>query len=572
MNRLPLIVIGILISITFFAAGCGATPTEEPITSPEDTQPGGTDVPVEAVPTEQGAEPVVLRIGGLIDADCWNPFTCTAPYFWGNLILEGLVDLGPSSQGCPAVPRLGDSWEVSEDGRTWTILLHEGITFSDGTAVTASTVKEFLEWHSSNPEIAAWFRESSNLESVEVIDDLTLTYTTTVPFLNSPDAIWPIWYILPPHIWAELDPSEFFTFDFEPPIGTGPYVLTEFVPGSYMIFDARDDYYRGKPPIDRVIYILYTNADALISALLVGEIDLTSPYLPPESVIILEKDTNITIEEKYPGDTYELVFNMYKYGTGHPAVRDPAVRLAIDHAINKQQIVDIALLGHGITCPTNWACGPNFGEELNPDLTLTPYDPELANQILDEAGYLDTDNDGIRETAEGQLLEFRLTYATDFPLEFTISQMIADWLTAIGISTNIEAVDWGTWFYYVSNQHDFDLAIDLRTPEIDPAAMDFWLSCWAAEPGPFTFNASGYCNEEMDEQVLEYYFSNDAETRWEYLYEAQRILNHDRPMILLAGPFQIQAYRNDRFEFPLDTCYVNVGMDGPQGLLYAEVK
>jgi peptide/nickel transport system substrate-binding protein len=569
MKKQFLFIFSALLILGLFLSGCSNGDTETPSVAPEPTTPTGIE------PTDEplSDEPVLLTIGGLSDADCWNPYVCTATYIWGQIIMHGFATYGNSSDACPAQPGLAHSWEVSEDGRTWTINLFEGLSYSDGTAITAHTIKEFMDFQSSNASLAAWFIETANLESVEVIDDLTLKYTTTMPMMRSPDSVWAVWFMLPPHIWADFDETDVFTFSNYPLVGAGPYVLTEHVPGSHMIFDAREDYHLGKPTIDRVVYRIYTNADALVSALIAGEIDLTTPLLPPESVQALEGISNITMEKKFPGDMFELVFNLADYGTGHPAVKDPQVRMAIDYAIDKQQLVDIALLGEGITCPTNWACGPNFEGILNPDLELTPFDPAVAGRILDEAGYLDTDGDGIRETPDGLPLEFGLFYATDFPAELTLAQMVADWLGVVGIQVNVEAVDWGTWFYQVSDQHDYDMAIDFRTPETDPSAIDFWLGCWAAAPGPFTFNAPGYCNEAMDEAVFGYIFSDDLEAGRVSLFEAQRILNEDRPMITLVGPLQVQAYRNDRFEFPKDTCYADIsGMYGYHGLMNAEVK
>ncbi|MGD8465514.1 MAG: ABC transporter substrate-binding protein [Anaerolineae bacterium] len=577
MKAKQLLCVGVvLLFLVSMLAGCGATeapaPTSPPEPSPAPTEAAAepTEVPPEPTATEASAEePVILRVGGMTDVDCWNPFSCTAIYMWGDLILESFVDQGPASEGCPGQPAIVESWERSEDGRTWTLHLHEGITYSDGTPVTAETVKEILEWWSSIEDIAVFNAETLYLESVEVVDDLTLRYTTFEPIINSPDYGWAFLWILPLE-WLEIDPGEIFTYDFDPPTGTGPYVLTEYVPGSHMVLDARADYYRGKPPIDRIVYTVYTNADALTSALLAGEIDLTLPFLPPESYEVLAADPNITIEEKFPGDTYNLAFNMSSAGTTHPAIKDPAVREAIDYAIDKDQVVDVVFLGHAVTCPSNWACGPNFEDEVNPDLEITPFDLERANQILEDAGYLDTDGDEVRETAEGQPLEFRLVYISDFPPALTMSEMIADWLAQIGIQVSIEAVDWGTWYDVVTNQRDFDMTIDIALGNIDPVSMDYWHSCWAAEPGGYS--TSGFCSEEMDGLVYEFWLSSDEGARWESMFEAQRILHDARPFIIVAGPYQIQAFRNDRFDFPLDTCYDNFGMFTPQGVLNATVR
>jgi len=435
MNKRFFIIIAIALILVVAGCSSGAEVTQAPEAPPE--------APPEQ-PTEESQEPVVLRVGGLQDADCWNPFSCTAIYMWGDLLVEGLTIQGKASDGCDGEPALAESIERSEDGFTWTIKLHEGITFPDGAAVTAQTVKEFYEWWASIEDIAVFNAELLYLDTIEVVDDLTFTYTTFEPFHNSPDYAFIFMWVFPPEIWKAVDPAELFIVENNPPIGTGPYTLTEYEPGSHMIFDAREDYYRGKPPIDQMIYTIYTNPDALNNALLAGEIDLTLPFLTPESYNVLSQDANITIEEKFPGDTYNLAFNMKDTGTTHPAIKDPVVREAIDYAIDKQQVVDVVFQGHAITCPTNYGCGPNFDGYLNPDLALTPFDPAKANQLLEDAGYVDSDGDGIREGADGGALEFRLVYITDFPPAATMSDMIAGWLGEVGIKVNIEAVDWGT--------------------------------------------------------------------------------------------------------------------------------
>ena len=120
----------------------------------------------------------ILRVGGMQDIDCWNPFSCTAIYQWGDLILEGFVDQGPASAGCPGEPAIARSWERSADGRTWTVQLHEGITFSDGTPVTAVTVKELLEWWNGNDEIAVFQAEILSLEEYAQDTQDYLKHTT----------------------------------------------------------------------------------------------------------------------------------------------------------------------------------------------------------------------------------------------------------------------------------------------------------------------------------------------------------------------------------------------------------
>ena len=485
----------------------------------------------------------------------------------GSLVLEGFTDRGPASEGSMGVPKVADSWEISEDGLAWTIHLHEGITFSDGTAVDAQMVKDYLDWQRNEEQLYGYFSSTTNMIDVEVIDDLTLRYTNSDPMIGSADADFPVLYILPPYVWSELG-DDLYMYDNAEMIGTGPYVITEHVPGSHIIFDAREDYYRGKPVVDRIIYKIFGNNDALVNALISGEIDLTMPYLPPEVFDTLGGNSNITIEEKFPFSVYDLAFNMSDRGIGHNAVKDPAVRKAIDQAIDKDQIIDVVFLGHATAGPTNWAVGPYYEGKLNPDLKITPFNPDAARETLQNAGYIDTDGDGVRETPDGEALEFRLIYATDFPTSQTMTGMIADWLKDIGIKVDIEAVDFGSWYYVVLEERNYDMAIDQRISEMDPTAMDFWLSSWSAEPGGF--NTTGMANPEMDDMIYAFMYT-PGEERWEYIYEAQRILNEGRRFITLAGVHQIQAYRNDRFIFPEDVTHQDIGMLAPQGILNVEV-
>jgi ABC-type transport system substrate-binding protein len=166
----------------------------------------------------------------------------------------------------------------------------------------------------------------------------------------------------------------------------------------------------------------------------------------------------------------------------------------------------------------------------------------------------------------------RLFFQTHVPTHVSMVDLLADWLRNVGIRIETEAQELGTFINVVLDERDFDIALDTQVRDIDPASMDFWFSCWSAESGSAALNFPGYCNEEMDELVYEFWNSTDMEARWEPMFEAQRLLNQDRPIIILAGHNSFQAYRTDRFEFPLDTCDVDFGMFSSQGLLNTKVK
>ena len=273
-------IIILTIVLLFVVTGCSSeilTPTaasEEPTSVEQSTE----------APVEETQEPVVLRVGGMQGVDCWNPVSCTAIYQWGALLAEGLTWQGKASEGCPSQSALAESWEISEDGLTWTIKLHEGITFPDGSSVTASTVKEFYEWWASNDVLAVFNAELLYFDSIEVIDVYTFTLTMLEPIHNSSDYEFIFMLVFLSDYSKAVDLAEVFTVESNHLLGVGAYTLTEYVPGSHMIFNAREDYFQGKPPIDHIIYTIYTNPDALDNTLLAGEIDLTLAFNMKEIV------------------------------------------------------------------------------------------------------------------------------------------------------------------------------------------------------------------------------------------------------------------------------------------------
>ena len=562
----------LILALALLATGC-KTDEATPEVVPPDVVP--TEVPPDIVEDTEVPvvedEPVVLRVGGTADIDCWHPYACAYIWDFGDIIFEGFQGKGSWETGCAGVPRLAKSIVNSEDGLTWTIELHEGIVYSDGTPMTAQTAVDFINWMVST-DIIYWYYELTYMTSIEALDDTTLQFTTEYPISNFPDmdAVW-MW-IMAPHFWEQYDNASMWTYDGSDPIGTGPYQLTDYKPGEFMIFDAIENYYQGKPPVDRIIYQLYSNADAVIQALIAGEIDMTSKDLTPQYYDILAAEENITVIETPPGSDHFLSFNVYPMGTKHPAIDDPIVREAIDHAINRDQIVEIALLGHGVVCPNNYACGPAWEDVLNPDLEVTPYDPEYSMQILEEAGYVDTDGDGVRETPDGEPLVFRLNFAAEFAADVTMSDLLTQWLRVIGIQVEPEALELGTQTVFVMGERDYDMAILYTTTDIDPGYLDFSMACWAADAGTSAWNFAGYCNEEFDNLVFEYMTTPDREARWVPMFKAQAMINNDRPFLILAGENITQAYRNDRFEFPHDFCGEGNGAWSYPSILNVEVK
>lgn len=548
----------------FALSACATDDTQVPVESTDDTQ-----VPVESTDeTPVDEEPVTLRVGTLTDMDCASGFACA----WAWWYLEGPVYEPFTWYGsdCELIPTFPKSMELSEDGLTWTIELREGITFSDGEPLDAYALKDYWDWLMT-VEPGGWYPTGLYTQSSEAVDETTFQITMEKPIGSFFEYDSRFVYAYPAHIWNEFDDDTMWDFENIPPIGTGPYEMTEWVPGEYAIYEARDDYWGGEPAIDRIVLRLYANWDALVSALIAGEIDLTDNALPVQFFDTLEKDPDVTVVSRPPGFFYALYFNVAEAGTKHVAIDDQVVREAIDYAIDRKQLIDVALLGHGYECPTDWACSP-FLRMQDPSLEITPYDPEYANSILDDAGYIDSDGDGIRETPDGEPLIFRFYFDVEHPTQLTISELITQWLPAIGIQADLEGLESGTMLRQAFEARDFDIFVYYVVSEVLPQNTDIYFSCWTAEPGPgFLFNYAGYCDEEVDGYILELLEGVDPVAKQSALEGISQKLNHDRPLLMLAGEMTMQAYRDEQFKFKHDYCPGTQGLWDWYSLLNVEV-
>jgi peptide/nickel transport system substrate-binding protein len=230
-------------------------------------------------------------------------------------------------------------------------------------------------------------------------------------------------------------------------------------------------------------------------------------------------------------------------------LKDPKLREAIDYTINRQKVVDIAMLGHGVPCPNQVGCGGLVEWSLHPDYGPTPYDPEMAKQILDDAGYVDTDGDGIRETPEGEPLSFRLFWDTFLPPMEITADVVSEGLAEVGIETDIEAVEHATFWQVTITDHDFDMGIARQFMDLDPSLMETYYRC----PPVGHQNMAGYCSTTFD-TALDGVQSAPGADRMDYMYEMQETFAQDRPYLGIAAGNSISAYRNDTFDFPDDAC------------------
>ena len=365
-------------------------------------------LPLTAVASAQQEDRIVLTVG-TEDVDSFSPLIgVEVPDFeaW-NLHYATLTD--KAADDFATIPGLAESWEASEDGKTYTYTLREGLLWSDGEALTADDVVFNIE-RGRDEEWLNHYSAVQNL-SARAVDERTVEITSSVPDPKLPTMDI---YLLPEHVWGELDEAAITKYKGLDGVGSGPFTLAEYEPGQFWRMVANENYWAGRPKYDEVVFRIFNNADAMVSALEKGEIDAAQD-VPASSFERLSTTEGIVTVEGQQGNVDEVAING---GAGlkdpHPALLDLRVRQAIAHSIDKQTIIDQVNSGIGEPALTfSPSADPSWTPEIPVEEQYT-FDLDRANQILDDAGYADADGDGVREMpGGGNPLNFTFAVRTD---------------------------------------------------------------------------------------------------------------------------------------------------------------
>jgi len=542
MKFKPMYLLTLLIAIALMLSACGGGGTEAPAPEepsvPEEPSAAEPTAPAEE-PTEPAAsEPVTLDVGTTYIWDTANPTFGWYGYTIRYMIYDTLVE----EQGISNFqPGLAESWEVSDDGLVWTFKIREGVKFHDGTPCDANAVAWSLNWTLEN-DVETFAFYLYNFSDIVALDDTTLQVTLSDPVGNMEYLLMYVW-ILPESVYGSMTYDEVGEFeDISAAIGTGPYILKEWSEGEYMILEANQDYWRTTPVIDRIVYHEYATEDAVVQALLAGEIDvIDADVIPSTAIQTLQDAENVNVPIMESTTIDELIINSHENGTQPASLWDQDIRLAMEYAIDRQQIINIAYLGYAEAATT--VVPTSLGDWHNSDVKAIPFDIAEGNRILDEAGYVDSDEDGIREYSDGTPLEYRL-YATDDAKEARILEIISDGLSQIGISAPPTLMDEDS-LIALYPAFDFDLIYWGWGLDPDPDFAMLIFTCdQRAEGG---WSDSGYCDQDFEQMYTEQSITFNHEARRALIWKMQEKLFNERPYIVLTYAKNIQAYRSDRF-------------------------
>jgi peptide/nickel transport system substrate-binding protein len=503
----------------------------------------------------------IFVVGELQKVDNHNPFKGITVAAYETWAITYNTLTGYSADDFSPVPQLAESWEASDDNLTWTYHLVDNATFTDGVPLTAKdvvyTFKRVMAGESiEKTNYGSYVR---NIDTVKALDDYTVQMTVKKPTPVMNNLQVPI---LPEHIWSKISSDDLPKYtnepDADPPgmVGSGPFKLVDIVEGQSYRFEANPDYFGGAPHIDGVEFKIYQNDNSLVTALENGEIDFADD-LDAKLFSTLEGKSGITATSSVnPAFSYitmnggAALTDDTPIGTGHPSLKDPVVREAINYAIDKDALVDRTLDGRGE--PGDTFIPPIYADQ---HLTITDpitYDPEKANQLLDDAGYT-KGPDGIRTMPDGSdPLVYKLYDRSTSKTSQTTMELVQNWLKDIGIDSTLETVSENR-LYGIAGDGTYDMYEWGWSDEPDPDYMTSVFTCgqrsYEAGSGKVWagLNDSFYCNEDYDKLYEQQATEMDPAKRNELIKQAQQMVYDANAYIIYEYYDYLQAYRSDRY-------------------------
>lgn len=492
------------------------------------------------------AQELVLKVGIPDHIDNFNPLIglfAAAGYVRG-MLYDTLLYI--SANGT-YLPWLAESYSVDPQRLTITYRLRRGAYWHDGKPITARDVEftfKLIVASNYTEKLDRWGLRNF-IEYVKALDDRTVEFKLKEPYAPALFYTGALIPPLPEHIWSNVDPTTFK--NMENPVGSGPFRFVRYTPGVSIELVANENYYRGRPNVDRMVVVLYKSTDALMLDLRAGNIDaIAATAVAPELVPTLIKDPNIRVVELTHTASLRFIgFNNDKYPFSLREFRE-----AIAYAIDKEALVRIVMLGYGYPASDGWI-QPLHGVWRNPAVGYRKQNLTRAAEILDSLGFVDRDGDGIRETPNGTVLRFKILTISGVTEFERSAELVAGWLRKVGIDAAVEAQALGT----VDQREgvgDFDIGfmgIGMAvTTDVDFYIYERFHSSQAPPIGTYApRNWFRYRNPELDALLEQQRREMDPERRREIVWRVQEIVARDIPALTLYMRTFLVAYRTERF-------------------------
>lgn len=493
------------------------------------------------------------RRGGTLNLAMWNaPEGNFNPIYvadtYGSNIVGMMYDgLWRLDEKLTPVPALAESWEWDSTGTQLTFNLRKDVRFHDGTPMTAADVvftykgifhpkyrgprnsgyEGVLGWEDYNKgvkgesaaDFANGFVSTGNLEGLYAKDDYTVVFKLKEPnsvFLITQTGFGAVdhkrYANVPIQDWGTArDPNNVY------PNGQGAFKMAQYLEGQYASLVANDDYWSGRPYVDKVLWKM-VSTDVAVGEMQRGGLDMSEfSAREYDTYKDMEKAAAVKITE-FP----DLLFQMMYFNTAQGPTADKNVRQAISYAIDRNQIIHNLMKDHASTMygpihPLFWA----YSEEVQ----KYDYNQSKAAELLDAAGYK-LNSDGFRYK-DGKKLSLRLSYPLGNPVRVATAPVVQGWLKAIGIDITLVAYDWPTINKRVFEDHDFDLQFMGFQLGLDPDPTGLFDKS-ALVPGGF--NPTGWWTPRSEELIAKGKATGDIEQRMDIYKEWAQIFTADAPV------------------------------------------
>jgi len=422
---------------------------------------------------------------------------------------DTLVEPDPTGK---IVPALAESWTTSADGLVWTFNLRDNVTFHNGQAFTSKDVKATFDRIRAKETASPKGSEFAQIKTIDMpaADKVVITLASPyVPFLASLASGWGA--ILPSGL---IEKNWNFASD---PIGTGPFKFSKWVRDSRILLTRNDSYWiKGLPRLLGVEFDIVPESSVQVQGLQSGRIEAVE-FINPEDIPVLKDNPKVTIRK----DMSSLIMVM-AMNCSRPPLNDLRVRQAVNYAIDKQTVLDIAY-GGGKVGSTFMDTGNAYYTDFT---SYYPYNPEKAKQLLKEAGVGDK--------------ELTIYAPNNYPLHVKAAELYQEMLSKVGMNVKIQLVDWNTWLSSVYSGGNFDFTVVGHTGKLDP---DGTLG------GYGTGKYVKWINATVADDVKKAVTVADFTARKKLYTEALDIMAKEVPFVFLGTSYRYTTFRSNVVDF-----------------------
>lgn len=425
-------------------------------------------------------------------------------------------------------PEIAEKWTISSDQKTITFYLKKNLKWSDGHDLTSEDVLFTWKLVTDDKTRTPYGSDYKLVDKVEVPDFLTFRVIYKKAYAPALDS-WATLQILPKHILKDEDINR--TFFSRKPIGSSYYKLANWVNGEKLTLEASSSSVMGEPNISKLTSRFIPDTSSQFLELIADNIDLMN-INPIQFARVIPSRPDL----KNKLALYKELGNSYTY-LGFNSKRSPfndiRVRQAINYALDKQEVIDGVLLGLGEPVASPYKPGTRWSDRA---LHPYPYDKNMALKLLHEAGFNDTNHDGILEK-DGKPFAFEILTNQNKQREMT-AVLIQRRLKDVGIDVKIRVIEWASFVNQFIKTSDFDAVILGWSLSLDPDQYNIWHS---SQQKPGQFNFIGYSNKEVDQLLEEGRTELNPDKREKIYHAFSKILLRESPIVYLYAGYGLTA-------------------------------